>query len=218
MTRRTAVVAALLACASLAGCGGAAAASSTTATVPVQYVPTTTTVAPVVRAAPLPPEPPCTTAETKIETVLPTAQEGDVYLEVVVGVVGARRCSLDGYPSVRLYGRVGGRDVALGVVASHEKDSGVAPLGSAPALLDIGPQSGDTSAFFVQMPDSAGAKGCRVVDGLGFATPGAARLSPEVGLAEVAGGPAQDTGTVSVCGAAVLVSPFEVPMIPDVSG
>jgi hypothetical protein len=203
----------------LAGCSAGAAAgtpTSTTGTVPIQYTPTTTTLAPAVRTVATPLEPACTSGETKVETVLPTAQEGSVYLEVVVGAPG-RRCSIDGYPSFRLYGPVGGHDVALPAVAVHEAQTAAAPLGLAPVRLDLGPQQGDTTAYFVQIPDSGKSGTCHFVQGFAYAPPGAA-LGPDVDLAVAASGPTEDIGQVEACGSTVQVSAFEVPDIPDISG
>lgn len=217
MTRRTGTVAGLLASAVLAGCGGgAAAASSSTPTAPLQYSPTTTTRPPAAAVVDVPGAPRCTTGEMKVVTALPTVARGSVFFEVVVGAP-ARRCSVDGYPTLRLFGHQGGRVVPLPVVTARERPTGAVPLGEAPSRLDVGPRSGDTVAFLVRIPDSPAAGRCRAVEGFAFSAPGGA-TGADVDLAGATSGPTDDVGTVSVCGGTVLVTPFEVPDIPDISG
>lgn len=224
-SRGAALAAVALAAAALGGCGGAAAAgtaggTTTATTAPLQYTPTTTTEAPDEDDAPAPAAPACTTSQLRVETIAPVNGTGWVYLQVVVDTDGGVRCALDGYPQVELFGSGPHGDVVIPLRSLREPVTGSSPMGVAPARVDVGPQQGDTSAFFVAVPDrrATGGAACRVADGLAFRLGTAGRWTSEVTFAAASSGPADETGPLDECGRSVAATPFEPPILPDISG
>jgi hypothetical protein len=219
-TRGRAVAAVLVALV-LGGCGGAAGASgSSTTTAPIQYMPTTTTLAPAAAATSVPVEPACTTPELRIETIAPINGTGWEYAEVVVGVNDHARCSLDGYPQAEMYVAGPHGDVPLSLPVLREQVTGNPPMGTAPTRIDVGPQVGDTSAFFVAFADrpATSKAACHVAEGLALRLPGSPASTGEVTFVSGSSGPADETGPLQECARDLWVTAFESPILPDISG
>jgi hypothetical protein len=218
MARRISVVAGALALAAItiAGCGGGAAASGGTTTTAASGSSTSSGAT----SSTAPAAPACQTNELHVETIIATNAAGTDYLEVVVGAKGAAtRCEVDGYPNADLYGVSGGVQATLPEVPVRDAVTGDRPLGLAPMPIVIGPQNGDTAAFYLGVlgVQSAG-KACQTADGIEFQVPGSTTWSGEVAFATASIGPNAMGSTITACGPSMGVSVFQPSSLPDVSG
>jgi hypothetical protein len=230
MARRISGVAGALAVAAiaLAGCGGGAAAAggtnttSSTTTAPTTTstsTTTTTSTSTTTTSTTVPAVAACQTNDLDVQTIISTCAAGTDYLEVVVGAKGGTRCEVDGYPNADLYGMSEGVEATLPEVPVKDKVTGDRPLGLAPMPIVIGPNTGDTAAFYLGVAQVAAAgEACQKADGIEFQAPGSAIWSGEVSFATASTGPGAMGNSITACDPSISVSVFQPSSLPDVSG
>jgi hypothetical protein len=219
MARRISIVAGALAVAAIAlgGCGGSTPSASGTSTT---TLPGATSASSTSTSSTVPAAPACQTDELHVETIIATDAAGTDYLEVVLGAKAAStRCEVNGYPNASVYGVTNGVQATLPEVPVRDAVTGDRPLGLAPMPIVIGPQSGDTAAFYLGVlgVQSAG-KSCQTADGIEFQVPGSTAWSGAVPFSAASIGPNAMGSTLTACGPSMSVSVFQPSSLPDVSG